>query len=88
MNQVEPVQAGPAKRVLASDLQDAAILGAIREAGYDPMALPRNPPGKPGIKAAIRKALVGVNGAPFPKFGKQFDKSWDRLRERGEITDA
>ncbi|MDD2728677.1 hypothetical protein [Malikia sp.] len=84
----EPVQAAPAKRVLASQLQDAAILSAIREAGYDPQALPKNPPGKPGIKAAIRNALVGRAGTPFPELGRQFVKSWDRLRDRGEIANA
>lgn len=84
----EPVQAAPAKRVLASEVQDAAILAAIREAGHDPLALPRNSPGKRGIKAVIRNALVGVSGSPFPKIGKQFDKSWERLREREEIADA
>lgn len=84
----EPVQAAPARRVLASNLQDAAILAAIREAGYDPLALPKNSPGKPGVKAAIRSALVGRAGTPFPEFGRQFDKSWERLREREEIADA
>lgn len=84
----EPVQAAPAKRVLTSAIQDAAILAAIRKAGHDPLALPRNSPGKPGIKAAIRNSLVGVAGTPFPKEGRRFDKSWDRLRERREIAEA
>ena len=84
----EPVQAAPAKRVLASEIQDAAILKAIREAGYDPMALPKNPSGKNGVKNAIRNTIVGKPGTPFPKEGRQFDKSWERLRARKEIADA
>ncbi|APW47069.1 hypothetical protein [Rhodoferax antarcticus] len=67
-------------------VQEAAILDAIREPGYDPMELPKNAPGKPGVKAAIRANLVGKNPV-FPKDGSQFEKAWERLRSNGEIAD-
>jgi len=66
--------------------QDAAILCEIKKQGYNPLGLPKNDPGKPGVKAAIRAALVG-NNPLFPKAGKQFDKAWDRLRASREVAD-
>lgn len=75
---VQPVQRGTA--------QDAAIMHAIREAGCDPLKLPKPPQGKPGMKAAVRAALVGKNPV-FPKHGTQFEKAWERLRSRREIAD-
>jgi hypothetical protein len=78
-----PVSERPKKLGVA---QDEAILKAIRDAGYDPMQVPKNEHGKPGVKAAVRTALVGVN-ANFPKAGRQFDKAWERLRENGELAD-
>lgn len=66
--------------------QEAAILDALRLAGNDPRAMPKNSSGKPGQKAAMRAALVGSSKL-FPQGGTQFDKAWDRLRSRGEIVD-
>jgi hypothetical protein len=60
--------------------QEAAIMHAIREAGCDPLKLPRPPKGKSGIKAVVRAALVGKNPL-FPKYGTQFKKAWERLSE-------
>ena len=77
----------PMKPVQRGTAQDAGILDAIRTAGLDPLALPKNKPGKPGIKANIRALLVGKHDA-FPKEGKQFDKAWGRLRDRCELADA
>ena len=65
-----------AKPLQRSAAQDAAILKEIEKQGYDPLALPRNRPGKSGAKAAIRIALsknqlfVG---------NTVFDKAWERL---------
>jgi hypothetical protein len=81
------VPAGEAQRPLQrSTAQDAAILDAIREAGYDPLQLPKHQQGKRGIKADMRAALVGRNPL-FPTVGTQFDKAWDRLRKFGEIAE-
>ena len=68
------------------EAQDAAILDALKEGGFDPLKLPKNKPGKPGAKATVRTALVGVNRS-FPKEGTQFDHAWERLRQRGDIAD-
>lgn len=70
-----------------SAAQDDAILAAIRARGYDPKSLPKNPPGKSGVKASVRSELVGKNPL-FQTTGHQFKKAWERLRDRGEIADA
>lgn len=71
------------KPVQRSAAQDAAILTAIREVGLNPLALPKNEPGKAGPKAAIRLAMEGN-----PLFvGKTvFNKAWERLSERRDIV--
>lgn len=77
---VVPLDVGPVQR---SASQDAAILHQIVILGYDPMALPQNKQGKPGVKRAVRDALrenqqfVGVT---------VFDKAWERLSARGDIV--
>lgn len=80
-------RASPKMPFQRSAAQDEAILAGIRARGYDPKSLPKNPPGKSGVKASIRSELVGKN-ALFQKEGYQFKKAWERLRERGEIADA
>jgi hypothetical protein len=74
------------KPVQHSAAQDAAILAQITALGLVPQALPKNKPGKAGVKAAVRASLVGVS-LLFPKKGTQFDHAWDRLRERRELAD-
>jgi len=75
-----PVPAKPLQRGAA---QEAAILAAIRAAGLNPLALPKNEPGKPGPKAAIRQA---TNGNPLFVGETVFDKAWERLRAQGDIA--
>lgn len=67
--------------------QDAAVLDAICKAGHDPRALPVNRPGKPGVKAEIHAELLEINIALFPRKSTVFNKTWERLRERGDIVD-
>ena len=74
------------KPVLRSAAQDEAILSEIRRQGHDPLKLPKNEAGKPGVAAAVRGALVGVNPL-FPKIGTQFKHAWERLRAKKEIRD-
>ena len=68
-----------------SEAQNKTILDKIRSLGHDPLKFPKNSPGKPGVKAAVRTALVGIK--PFPANGTQFDHAWERLRDRGDIVD-
>lgn len=74
------------KPVQRSAAQDDAILSEIKRQGHDPLELPKNIAGKPGVAAAVRGALVGVNPS-FPKNGTQFKHAWERLRARKEIRD-
>ena len=62
--------------------QDAAILGEIKKQGLDPLALPKNPTGKPGVKLAIRTALK--SNSLFVG-GTVFNKAWERLTARADI---
>ncbi len=82
--QAEPEPCRPVVRKKLRD-QEEAILAAIRELGHSPQSLPRNIPGKSGVKAATRNALKGnqlftANGA--------FDKAWERCRADGSIADS
>ena len=62
--------------------REEEILRVLRELGYDPQALPKRIPGKPGVKAEVRRKLDWNES-------KAFDKAWDRLRTvREEISDA
>ena len=71
------------KPLQRSAAQGAAVLNQITSLGYDPLALPQNPPGKDGVKAEVRKALsrdrlfAGVT---------VFDKAWERLSANREIV--
>jgi len=74
-------QATPLQRSAA---QDCAILTAIEQAGHNPLMLPVNESGRPGVKAAIRGALKGNT---LFVGGTVFDKAWERLRSAGGIVD-
>lgn len=80
---VEPDMAGPAKPLQRTAAQDSAILCEIEKQGFDPLALPKNLPGKPGVKASIRAALS--ENSLFTG-GTVFDKAWERLTARGDIA--
>lgn len=65
--------------------QEDVVLNAIKKLGYDPLALPRNPSGKPGPKAAVRAALS--QDQLFKEWSTVFDHAWERLRADGSIVD-
>lgn len=81
-NDLVPDKAAPAKPLQRTAAQVAAILCEIKKQGYDPMALPKNPDGKPGVKAAIRSELS--KNALFRGL-TVFDKAWERMTARGDI---
>jgi hypothetical protein len=64
--------------------QNAAILAAIKNKGYQANSLPKHTSGKSGVKALIRAAVA--TNTLFQ--GTVFDKTWERLRSSGEIADA
>lgn len=69
-----------------SEAQDEAILKALRQMGHDPQRLPRNPPGKAGVKSQVW-ALLRTNKQVFGTY-KVFKTAWQRLRDLSEIADA
>lgn len=80
---VATASAEPAKPLQKSAAQDAAILRQIKDFGFDPLTVPKNQPGKAGVKSAVRNALRKdrlFTGA------RVFDKAWERLSKNGEIV--
>lgn len=73
--EIKPIQRGQA--------QDAAILETIKKMGHDPLRLPKNPAGKQGVKAEVRKSL---EHNPLFAGTTVFDKAWGRLSSVGDIV--
>ena len=71
------------KPVARADAQDQEILASLVANGFSPMRLPKNDPGKPGVKAIVCKALgkSGMWGGP-----RVFNKAWERLLRNGDIV--
>lgn len=67
----------PARPLPAQRFQENEILRVIAELGHDPIALPKDQNGKPGIKAKVRSKL---NFTPTV-----FNKAWERLSSTKEI---
>ena len=65
--------------------QNAAILNAIRELGYDPLALPKAEAGKRGVRADIRGMVEHFKDIFVS--AKVFNDSWQRLRDNQDIRD-
>lgn len=76
----QPEPENDAAPLARQTFQEREILRALGEVGHEPAALPRWSPGKPGVKAAVRKKLDMTDAV--------FKKAWERLRRDGEIADA
>ena len=73
-----PESKAPRRHVYKQPFQENEILRVIRELEYDPKALPKDTPGKSGIKAEVRALL--------PNFSiTVFNKAWERLSTAGDI---
>lgn len=70
------------KAIQSSKVQDDAILAELKKHGYDPLALPKNPPGKPGVPAKLKLSLLGIS--PFQTINI-FDHAWERLAKNKDI---
>lgn len=57
------------------------ILAAIEAKGYNPVSLPENSPGLPGVKSDIREALPAMTESIF-------NKAWQGLLDDGRIKYA
>lgn len=69
----------------AMQAQEAAILAKLIEMGYEPLALPRTAPGRPGVKKLVRTA---IGKTPLIQSPTVFDKAWQRLRGDRRIVEA
>ncbi len=77
----------PPKRARVKGLEEeCAIIEAIKQLGIDPEKVPRNPPGKPGVKAAVRKILSERDD--LFSYNGSFDKTWEDLRREKRIADS
>ena len=67
----------PVKPLKKMREQEKVILDELTRLGYDPISLPKLPPGKRGIKAEVRTSLLSHR--LFKDKTTVFDKSWERL---------
>lgn len=74
----------PAKHVPKGQLQEQAMLDALRKLGYTPDALPPKTPGSNWVKAQARRELSSRKDLFTTK---TFDSTWERLRKSGEIAE-
>jgi hypothetical protein len=80
--QPAPPDAPAPKPLQRQRAQDAAVLLQIKALGHDPQRLPKNQPGKRGVKADVRAAL---HNNPLLKDGTKFSKCWERLTEFNDL---
>jgi hypothetical protein len=64
------------KPVQRSAAQDAAIISALKTLGHDPKRLPKNAPGKPGVRSEVW-AILKKNSKTFSST-KVFTNAWER----------
>ncbi len=70
------------KPVPRSVSQDALVIAELKEQGFDPLALPKHSPGKPGVPAKIRNALISKKAIQSVHV---FEHAWQRLAKDGQI---
>ena len=63
--------------------QEKSLIVALVGLHFNPMALPRNTPGKGGVKASVR-AKVGSKG--IWTGATVFDKAWERMFRQGYLS--
>lgn len=66
------------KPISKTQQQDNAILNWLKDNGYDPQALAKGKPGKPGIRKACGDGVCKNMGMFSSR--SVFEKAWDRLR--------
>lgn len=66
--------------------QEDAILAEITRLGHDPESLPRNQPGKAGVKSKVCSAICTQE--LFEGSKNKYDSAWERLRSKQLIKDA
>lgn len=79
------VQSAPPRPLQRGRAQELAIFDAISQLNFNPLALPKAPRGKRGVRAAVRALLEGPNSM-FPKGSRVFEKAWARMHAQGDIA--
>jgi hypothetical protein len=69
----------------ASAPRKEAILDWLRNAGYDPLQLPKFRYNAPGAKAAVKQAMLETKGLGFTD--STFEKAWEELRGEERLQD-
>jgi len=64
--------------------QEEFVLRQLESMKIDPLKLPKNEQGNPGIKSKIRQATIGENKIFAGR--TVFDKTWERLTKNGDIA--
>lgn len=78
-----PIAVSIAVPVQRSAVQDIAILAELKRLGVNPLEIPENPPGRPGVKAVVR---ISLKSNKFFYGNTIFDKAWLRLKNAGDIV--
>lgn len=67
--------------------QEKAILKTIGDLGYDPVNLPKRPPGRIWVKKEVKEKLM-PDKKPTKLFtGRSFDKAWQNLLDTNQIKE-
>lgn len=73
----------PAKTIKKPYERGSAIVDAIKYLGHDPQKLPKNPSGKPGVRAKVREL---IQRPPLFNNPNIFDKAWEWLSKNKKIS--
>lgn len=66
-------------------VQEEAIVAKLSELGFNPKKLPKSRSGTPGVKSAVREALMD---SPLFSGKTTFGKAWERLKRAQDVADA
>lgn len=81
---VPPASLPPPKESVSAP-RKTAILGWLQDAGYDPLQLPKFRYNAPGVKAAVKQAMIETKGLGFTD--ATFEKAWEGMRGKGALKD-
>jgi hypothetical protein len=76
-------QVSKKRHVYRLPVQEEVILEELRALGYVPSSLPKNTPGKAGVKKTVQVKLANH---PVFSGSKTFSKAWERLRADARIA--
>lgn len=83
VNELGEIAGLKSKPIARAAAQDSEILEFLKHNKFDLLCLPKNEPGKAGVKSKVKNAL-GRSGLWAGT--TVFDKAWERLLRNGEIA--